>query len=202
MSRGRAKAEVASSPLAPITIRQYQTTMRVLAISGSLRAKSTNTSALKAAARLAPAGMDIVLYDGLATLPYFNPDLDTDVPPAPVLALRREIGSCQGLLLSSPEYARGIAGAMKNALDWLVGSLEFPGKPVALINASPRATDADAHLRLTLATMSARLVEAASITLPLLGRDLDAEGIVLDPVLSTPLREALARFAASLGTPG
>ena len=140
--------------------------MRVLAISGSLRAKSTNTSALKAAARLAPAGMDIVLYDGLSTLPHFNPDLDTDVPPAPVLALRREIGSCQGLLLSSPEYARGIAGAMKNALDWLVGSLEFPGKPVALINASPRATDADAHLRLTLATMSARLVEAASITLP------------------------------------
>jgi chromate reductase len=179
-----------------------QATMRVLAISGSLRAKSTNTSALKAAARLAPSGMDIVLYDGLATLPHFNPDLDTDVPPAPVLALRRELGSCQGLLLSSPEYARGIAGAMKNALDWLVGSLEFPGKPVALINASPRATDADAHLRLTLTTMSARLVEAASITLPLLGRNLDAEGIVLDPVLSTTLRDALARFAASLGTPG
>jgi chromate reductase len=173
--------------------------MRVLAISGSLRANSSNTSVLKAAARLAPPSMDIVLYDGLVTLPHFNPDLDTDDPPAPVLALRREIGLCHGLLVCSPEYARGVAGAMKNALDWLVGSLEFPGKPVALINASPRAIHADAHLRLILTTMSARLVEAASITLPLLGRGLDAEAIAIDPALSAPLRQALAHFADALG---
>src|SRR5215469_4982365 len=142
--------------------------MRILAISGSLRAKSSNTAVLTAAARLAPPGTEIVLYDGLADLPHFNPDLDTEDPPAPVLALRRAIGHCDGLLISSPEYARGVAGALKNALDWLVSSLEFPEKPVALINASPRSTHADAQLRLILATMSARLIEAASITLPLL----------------------------------
>jgi chromate reductase, NAD(P)H dehydrogenase (quinone) len=169
--------------------------MRVLAISGSLRARSSNTSVLTAAERLAPPGMDIVLYGGLAALPLFNPDLDTDDPPAPVLALRQEIGLSRGLLLCSPEYARGVAGAMKNALDWLVSSLEFPNKPVALINASPRATHADAHLRLTLTTMSARLVEDASITLPLLGRGLDAEAIVGDAELSAQLRAALNRFA-------
>jgi chromate reductase, NAD(P)H dehydrogenase (quinone) len=176
--------------------------MRVLAISGSLRAKSSNTSVLTAAAQLAPAGMDVVLYDGLAGLPHFNPYLDTDDPPVPVRALRREIGSCRGLLLCSPEYARGVAGTMKNALDWLVGSLEFPDKPVAVINASPRATHADAHLRLTLTTMSARLVEAASITLPLLGRDLDADGIVADPLSSAQLRAALTCFADALGAAG
>jgi chromate reductase len=100
--------------------------MRILAISGSLRAKSSNTAVVTAAARLAPPGLDVVLYDGLASLPHFNPDLDTDRPPTPVLALRRQIGSCQGLLLCSPEYARGVAGVMKNALDWLVGTWSFP----------------------------------------------------------------------------
>jgi chromate reductase, NAD(P)H dehydrogenase (quinone) len=173
--------------------------MRILAISGSLRAKSSNTAVLIAAARLAPSGMDIVLYRGLASLPHFNPDLDTDEPPESVRGLRREIGSCDGVLISSPEYARGVAGAMKNALDWLVGSVEFPNKPVALINASPRASHADAALRLTLTTMSARLVEEVSITLPLLGRDLDAEGILRDDTLSAPLRVALERFSRAIG---
>jgi chromate reductase len=173
--------------------------MRILAISGSLRANSSNTAILQAAARLAPPAMAIVLYDGLAALPHFNPDLDADPPPAPVLALRRHIGSCEGLLICSPEYARGVAGAMKNALDWLVGSVEFPGKPVALINASPRATHADAQLRLTLGTMAARLVEGASITLPLLGRNLDADGIVGDAELSARLRAPLDEFAGAIG---
>jgi NAD(P)H-dependent FMN reductase len=172
--------------------------MRILAISGSLREESSNTAVLAAAVRLAPPGVDIMRYDGLAGLPHFNPDLDTDHPPAPVLALRQQIGSCQGLLLCSPEYARGVAGAMKNALDWLVSSLEFPHKPVALINASQRATHADAHLRLTLATMSARLIEGASITLPLLGRSLDPDEIVSDSTLSVRLRAALDCFAHAI----
>jgi len=175
--------------------------MRVLAISGSLRAESSCTALLQAAALLAPPGVEVVFYDGLAALPHFNPDLDTERPPEPVRALREEIGRSQGLLLSSPEYARGVAGSFKNALDWLVGSLQFPGKPVALLNASPRARHADAQLRLTLATMSARLIEEASITLPLLGRNLEAGEIIADTDLSRLLRAALACFARHIEAP-
>jgi chromate reductase len=94
-------------------------------------------------------------------------------------------------MISSPEYARGVAGSLKNALDWLVGSTEFPGKPVAVINVSPRASHADAALRLTLQTMSAEIIEDASITLPLLGRNLDAQGIVADAELSAQILSAL-----------
>jgi chromate reductase, NAD(P)H dehydrogenase (quinone) len=72
--------------------------MRILAISGSLRAKSSNTAVLRAADRLAPPDLEVVLYDGLANLPHFNPDMDTDHPPAPVLAFREQVGSCQDLL--------------------------------------------------------------------------------------------------------
>jgi chromate reductase, NAD(P)H dehydrogenase (quinone) len=172
--------------------------MRVLAISGSLRANSSNTSALKAAARLAPDGMNIVIFDGLARLPYFNPDLDTDSPPNEVRASRRAVGKSDGLLICSPEYARGVAGAMKNALDWLVGSFEFPGKPVALFNTSPRASHSDAQLRLTLTTMAGCLIESASITLPLLGRNLDADDIAGDAELSSPMRAALQSFAEAI----
>lgn len=173
--------------------------MRLLAISGSLRAASSNTALLQAAVRLAPSGTDVVLYAGLGGLPPFNPDLDTDDPPPSVSELRRQVGQSDGLLISSPEYAHGIAGSLKNALDWLVGSLEFPGKPVAIINASPRAVHAEAQLREILTTMSARLVEAASISLPLLGRGLDADGIAADAELGGRLAQALRDFTAAIG---
>ena len=181
--------------------------MRILGISGSLRAESSNTRLIEAAVLCAPEGMEVLAYQDLGHLPWFNPDLDRDPLPAPVAALRKTVGASDGLLICSPEYARGVAGAMKNALDWLVGSFEFPGKPVALVNASQRARDADAHLRLTLRTMNALLVESASITVPLLGRDLSAEEIVAEPLLSEQikaalkaLREAIQARAASPAT--
>ena len=132
--------------------------MKIIAISGSLRATSLNTAVLHAARRLAPAGVRIELFDGIGKLPFFNSDLEGERLPQDVANFRNVIGAADGLLISSPEYARGVAGVMKNALDWLVGSQEFPGKPVALINTSPRASHALASLTLTLETMSARLV--------------------------------------------
>jgi NAD(P)H-dependent FMN reductase len=172
--------------------------MRILAICGSLRTRSSNLAALEAATRLAPPPLDIVLYRGLAGLPHFNPDLDGENPPEPVMALREAVAGANALIICSPEYARGVAGAMKNALDWLVSSTEFPGKPAAVINASPRASHADAALRLTLETMSAEVIEDASITLPLLGRNLDAQGIIADRELSGSLRTALQALARAI----
>jgi chromate reductase, NAD(P)H dehydrogenase (quinone) len=169
--------------------------MLILAISGSLRRQSSNTAALQAAIRLAPPTLRIELYAGLGELPFFNPDLDIEDAPPAVQAFRQRIGAADGLLISSPEYARGIAGVLKNALDWLVSSLEFPDKPVAIINASQRATHADAALRLTLQTMSARLVGNSSFVLPLQGRNLDAEGIIADTALAAIVRAALGELA-------
>jgi len=170
--------------------------MQIVAISGSLRAASSNTAALRAAARLAPDGVEVTFYDGLASLPFFNPDLDGDDVPAPVGAMRALIGRADGILMSGPEYARGVAGVLKNALDWLVGSHEFPNKPVALINTSPRATHALAALTLTLETMSARIAKEACVTLPLLGITRDEFAIAADPALAEPLRAAMMNFIA------
>lgn len=167
--------------------------LTILAISGSLRAHSTNTELLIALATLAPAGVSIDLYDGLDRLPHFNPDLEP-TEPAPVMALKRRVAGADGLIISSPEYARGVPGSLKNALDWLVSGSEFVDKPVALLSASSRSTYAFEALKTTLTTMSGRFIANASITVPLLGRNLDAGAIAADPELSRGLRAALDAF--------
>ena len=142
--------------------------MHLLALSGSLRHGSSNTILLEAMVGVAPDGVAIELYTGLAELPPFNPDLDTgderQLPPS-VADLRVRIGAADGLLISTPEYAHGLPGSFKNALDWLVGSLEFPGKPVAVLMASSRAAHARAQLLEILATMSASIVGEACATI-------------------------------------
>jgi NAD(P)H-dependent FMN reductase len=172
--------------------------MRILAISGSLRAVSSNSAALGALRLLAARGDEVLLYRGLDGLPHFNPDLDTEqatATPPPVQALRRLVGACDAIVISSPEYAHGVAGSLKNALDWLVSCSEFPGKPVALINTAPRASHALAALTETVVTMSALLVREACVTLPLAGRNLDAVDIAADTELAAVLRGALAALA-------
>jgi NAD(P)H-dependent FMN reductase len=172
--------------------------MQLLTVSGSLRAKSSNASVLEAVSLLAPNGVTLRRYGGLGGLPHFNPDLESSDLPGAATELRRELGSADGLILSSPEYAHGIAGSFKNALDWLVGSLEFPGKPVAVINAAPRAHHAEAQLLEILRTMSARVEESWLLTLPVQGSGLDAAGIAATPALAEPLRDLLRRFVAEI----
>ena len=173
--------------------------MKILAISGSLRATSTNTALLRAVALLAPAGIEIVLYRGLGDLAHFNTDLEGTEPPA-VTDLRAQVRNADGLLFAVPEYAHGVPGALKNLLDWLVGGEEFIYKPVALLNASPRATHAQASLRETIQTMSGRIVDEASIAVPLLAKNPDSAAIAADPEIASDLRAAIAAFARAIGS--
>ena len=152
--------------------------MLILAVSGSLRANSSNTAVLHAAVSLAPPGVEIILYDGVSRLPHFSPDLDSEDSLASVADWRARLKAADGVLISSPEYAHGVPGSLKNALDWVVGSGEFAEKPVALINISPRAFRAHASLTETPTTMSARVASEACIEVPLLGMRLDASGIL------------------------
>src|SRR6516225_1559549 len=171
--------------------------MQILAISGSLRAASTNTVLLNAAAVLAPENLKIIVYAGLADLPHFNPDLDNDAPEA-VKDFRSQLAKSAGVIISSPEYAHGVPGVLKNALDWLVASGELYEKPIALFSASPRATFAQASLTLTLNVMMARVVPEACISVPLLGRNLDESGIIAEAEISSAVRSALARFTDAI----
>jgi NAD(P)H-dependent FMN reductase len=169
--------------------------MKVLGLGGSLRAASLNAALLRTAAHIAPAGMQLRVFAGLGALPLFNPDLETHVPAA-VAELRRAVDAADALLIASPEYARGVSGTIKNALDWLVSHEGFVGKKVALLNASPRAHHAQAALRETLRTMSAVIIEDASVAIPLLGSGLDEAAMRDAPAVVAPLTRALAALAA------
>jgi len=164
--------------------------MNLLAISGSLRTSSSNTRLLSALALLVPTDVTFAFYSGLAELPHFNPDLDIDPAPVEVKKYRERLQWADAVAISSPEYAHGVPGALKNALDWVVGSGELVGKPVALLNASPRATHAYESLTETLRTMSAVILPEASITVPLLGSDLDPARIATNDEYGPALRAA------------
>jgi NAD(P)H-dependent FMN reductase len=116
----------------------------LLAISGSLRVRSSNSEVLRALALLAPPLVAVRQYEGLATLPAFNPDLDGEemTPPPAVQDLRSQMATADAVVICSPEYAHGVPGSLKNALDWLVSVPHMVLKPTALVNASPRSTHA------------------------------------------------------------
>jgi chromate reductase, NAD(P)H dehydrogenase (quinone) len=176
--------------------------IRVLAISGSLRGASTNRAALEALARLAPEGVKLLVYGDLAKLPPFNPDDDIeDKPkPEPVATLLALVAASDALVIAAPEYAHGIPGALKNALDWLVASETFAGKPTALINTSPRAFHAQASLREILSTMAARLIPEAFVAISLTGKAVTAEDVLAEPICARRLTESLeALIAATKG---
>ena len=179
-------------------------TVRLLTVSGSLRAVSANGAVLEAVARLAPAHVRVTRFARLADLPAFNPDLDDDgaSPPEPVADWRRAVATADALMVCSPEYAHGVPGALKNALDWLVSGPDVPGLPVAVVNATTRAGIAHASLIETLRTMSASVVDAASLRLPLTPVQKTADAILADPAVAAMLAGALDVLLREAGRTG
>ena len=172
---------------------------RILAVSGSLRAVSSNTTLLQAVAFLAAPSIEVTLYEGLADLPHFNPDSDGEGQAAhwAVAEFRARLNRAEAVIFSTPEYAHGVPGTLKNALDWVVGSGELSGKPVALFNASARGIHAQASLLEVLTTMDAQVIREACVTVPLRGQSLEAAEIAQNEEFAAPLHSALAALFPS-----
>jgi chromate reductase len=143
--------------------------MFILGISGSLQERSSNRALLAAARDLAGDGVEVHEYRGIESLPHFNPDLDRDGAPANVVEFRSLVRTADGVLIASPEYAFGVPGALKDALDWLVGSGDLYEKPVAVLSAAPsaeRGSNARADLERTLEGQGARVIASSTIVVP------------------------------------
>jgi chromate reductase len=169
--------------------------MRIVAILGSLRARSSNRALLHAAAKLAPDGMEITIYDGLASLPHFNPDDDEEgaTPPPAVAALRAWLAAADGIVISTPEYAHGLPGSLKNALDWLVSDGALVDKPVAILStSSARGQFAHASLVETLTTMNWRVLGTWAAPAKVRDENVDEVAAVIRAAL-----EALASTSSS-----
>jgi chromate reductase len=140
--------------------------LRILAISGSLQARSGNLALLRAAAASVPEGVEVVVFDGVRDLPHFNPDLETSEAPPAVRAWRRALAESDAILIASPEYGHSLPGALKNAIDWVIGSGELYAKIVAITAAVPgpeRGRRGLSALRQTLDAVSASIVHGEPI---------------------------------------
>jgi chromate reductase, NAD(P)H dehydrogenase (quinone) len=168
--------------------------MKLLAISGSLKSTSTNTALTRALLNLDPENWEIILYQGLGDLPHFNPEIDTETPPAAVEEFRSLIRTADAVFICTPEYAFGVPGSLKNALDWTVSSGELVEKPVAAISASPSYSGGDkahASLLLTLSALSAQIPDEAKFSVPAIIKKLNAAGDLTDIETEQRLRNAL-----------
>ena len=170
--------------------------MKILALSGSARRLSTNTALLRALEEIAPPDIALGTYADLGALPVFSPDLE-DLPlPDSVVHFKRCIEACDGILISSPEYARGIPGGLKNAIDWLVSGDLVIAKPIALVHASHRGDDMLAALRLVLSTISSRFNEELFLRFPFMKMEPEAiADAVREPVNRRPAEAFLQEFA-------
>ena len=175
--------------------------MEILAISGSLRVASTNTSLLRALAELAPTPVTVTLYDGPDDLPHFSPERDTDSPPEAVARLRMLLWEASAVIICTPEYIHGMPGVLKNMLDWMASSGSFVHKPVGIISAGPSdmgGSRAHAALSHTMDVLMAKTPEKASLIVPFVRTKLDAAGHVTDPVLVQELQDVVSALAAAV----
>lgn len=165
-------------------------TQRILAICGSLQARSSNRTLLEVAAQSPPAGVEILLFDGLRDLPHFNPDLEANGALPVVEAFRRALAASEALLIASPEYGHSLPGALKNGIDWVIGSGELERKIVAVTAAVPAAERGRLGLRAlcdTLGAVRARIV--------------GGEPIVRGPRFESDVRSLLEALVAEMGRP-
>jgi chromate reductase, NAD(P)H dehydrogenase (quinone) len=165
---------------------------RVLAVVGSLQARSSNGAIVQALGPMLGGGAELVVTRALHELPPFNSDFESEHVPAAVVEWRAELAAASAVVFATPEYAFGIAGALKNSLDWVVGSGELVNKPVVLIGASTLASGASHALEAlerTIRVMSAEVLGTLGIAH--VRAKMDSSGLVTDADTLTAL-ETLA----------
>ena len=154
--------------------------IKILAISGSTRKASSNLNLIKAIADLTSEYFAIHIFDGLSELPHFNPDLDNENVPYQVSDFRRQLRQADGVLICTPEYAIGVPGTLKNAIDWTVSSMDFSHKPVALITASLSGEKAHNSLLGTLLILEAKMTTDTQLLISFVKTKVSSEGKIID----------------------
>jgi NAD(P)H-dependent FMN reductase len=173
--------------------------MKIIGISGSLKAASVNTAILRAMADICPSDCSFTIWDGLGALPHFSPDIDFDHSPGAVISYRALLKESDAIVICTPEYAFGMPGVLKNALDWAVSSGEFDRKPVATVSASPLTSGGEkalAWLKQTLTALGAHQVDGASMSIPAVKGKQNAAGELVDAATLDNLKNVLDSLVA------
>lgn len=171
----------------------------VFAICGSTRSTSSNLSLLRAIKNLASGILEINIFTGIAEIPHFNPDLDNDHPPQEVIWFREQLNAADGILICTPEYAMGVPGTLKNAIDWTVSSSEFSHKPTALITASSLGEKGHASLLETLKIVEAGISDNTALLIPHIKMKITPDGEINHKNTLTELLNLISAFKIKMG---
>jgi chromate reductase, NAD(P)H dehydrogenase (quinone) len=169
----------------------------ILAISGSTRKTSTNYKLISAIADLTKDAFNISVYEGIERLPHFNPD-DNDNAPQVVISFRHRVATADAVIICTPEYAHGVPGSLKNAIDWCISSNAFSEKPTALITASTDGTNAHQSLLETLRTIEAKNVEQHQLLIQFAGTKV-GNGIITDDKTLKEIISLLQSLKCTIG---
>jgi NAD(P)H-dependent FMN reductase len=175
----------------------FKDRVKILAISGSLRPNSSATFVLNHVAALMPANVEFNVYKDLGNLPHFD---DSDNVPAEVKKFRGLISESDGVFICTPEYAFGVPGTLKNALDWTVSSGELTYKPVALITAASIGKNAHAALLLILSALTAKVAEEATLVIPFVRAKLNENGEIKDAATLDAVKKVINAFLKTVET--
>lgn len=168
--------------------------LKILFISGSIRQHSSSHVIIDEMKTLLPNDFEQEVYDGLATIPAFD---GREVDPIEVLSFKEKVKTAEGVIICTPEYAFGVPGALKNALDWTVSSAEFYNKPVALITASSQGEKGHESLQHTLTALSTKLREDTMLLIPFI-RAKVKDGKVIDEVTRNSVAHVVSTFLHSI----
>jgi len=169
---------------------------KVLAISGSTRQNSTNHRLIKAITEISKDIFDIQLYDGLSLLPYFNPD-DDDVSRE-VILLRQLLNNADGVIICTPEYAHGVPGILKNAIDWTVGTSDFSHKPTVLITASTDGKYGHQALLETLRVIEAENIDTLQLLISFASTKISSANKIIDQQTLEDVKMLLENFEKTM----
>ncbi|KIO77034.1 flavoprotein [Pedobacter lusitanus] len=170
----------------------------IIAISGSTRQNSTNHLLIKAIADLSADIFKLIVFEDLIALPAFNPDESFENTPQKVIAFRALLQNADGVLICTPEYAHGVPGVLKNAIDWTVSSAEFSSKPTVLITAATDGQYAHQSLMGTLKVIEAKNIENLQLLIPYAKTKVSAEGRITEEKTLGEIRALIDRFNQTL----
>jgi chromate reductase len=168
---------------------------KVFAISGSTRKDSANLQIIKAIAAMTNEKWQIEIFNDLALLPQFNPDIDKEgALPQIINEFRNKIQEADGVLICTPEYVFSLPGSLKNAIEWTVSTTVFSDKPVALITASASGIKAHESLLLIMETIVAKLSPKSQVLISGARAKLNANGQITDELTLNKIKELVADF--------
>jgi NAD(P)H-dependent FMN reductase len=168
--------------------------INIFAITGSTRKNSSNFKILKFISENLKADFEVEIFEDLADIPHFNPDLDTENPPHQVASFRNKIIQADGVLICTPEYVFSLPGSLKNALEWCVSTTIFSDKKTGLITASASGEMAHEQLLLILKTLQAKTTTDTQLLIQGIRGKINQEGKITNEITENDLHDFIRNF--------